>query len=278
MTTFDSGLDCVYYSANLELHRGGLPIAIFSADMDRTNHLRRVFRNLIANPVVSIPFGLGAATCVVALISGQFFGFLGFLGISGMLLGTGMAATRLLISAEDLGRVAYEELLDERDISQSEYLSDLGQRLSADGDTRTEEFLTALRHCFDRMQENDNLSNSAPAEFLPEIRANVDALYETCLGSLERTLVFANAARQMATPEARQELLHSREKLIDEIRSSIHCLGRTLDQLQTSALRQDDHSDLVEIRSELDQGLRVARQVEERMSQIEAGLDTRDRQ
>lgn len=225
--------------------------------------------------MVSVPLCMGAATLTLAVAIGQTFGFLGFMGLCGVLLGVGIAATDLLLHAENLGRRALAELLTESENSETSRLRDLAHRLSEDGDTRTRAFLTALQRNYLRLHDDSIVRGGPRTALFPEIQGQAEALYESCLGSIERSITFWQAAQQMATSGARDELLNSREELMAEISASIECLGRTLDQLQIAAVRDGGQVDLAGIRQELEAGLEVARKVDLRMKTFEQGLSDR---
>jgi hypothetical protein len=243
---------------------------------DASRCRKRVLAKLVASPWVAIPVGLGAASLLAGLALGQPRGFLAFMGVSGILLGVGMALTRWLYGLEDIAREALEDLDSETEEGHRAYLNRLETQLRADGDPRTDRSLMQLRRLRDRMTRaglaNDDLSSA----YVPEIRERAEQLYHSCLASLERTVELWRAAQEMATDKARSLVLDSRESLIEEVAASVRHLGATLDHLQTAELRRDrrDQS-LAQMREELEMGLEVARRVEQRVEDLEESLRQR---
>jgi hypothetical protein len=81
-------------------------------------------------------------------------------------------------------------------------------------------------------------------------------------------------SRDVATESARRKLGQSREQLITEVQESVGHLELTLDHMQTAQLKDETglRADALRLRTELDEGLEVARQVEIRMQDLEFDL------
>jgi predicted nuclease with TOPRIM domain len=123
------------------------------------------------------------------------------------------------------------------------------------------------------MAEAGMIGPRADDEPLSDVAADVVELYRACLVSLERSVDLHEAARDMETDPARDELLAQREELLEEIRRSEAHLGATLDRLQAAQLsREDPGDDLARMREELDAGLAVARRVQRRMDELDRAL------
>ncbi len=241
--------------------------------MDPGRFRKRFLTRLVASPWVGVPAGLGLASLGLGIVLGHPLGFFGFMGVVGILLGVGMGATRWVLGYDQIARQAFEEVLSETERSHYAFLDGLEKRLHGDGDPRTIASVRDLRKIYRRLERAGMVGEGGSGELLPEIRDHSVELYESCVESLERTLAFWNAAQEMATREAREKLLRSREELLAEIRQSIHHLGATLDHLQTAALQSErPGQELSEMRRELEMGLEVARRVSSRMDQLERGV------
>ena len=237
--------------------------------MDPRIYRTRVLKELIASPLVVIPAGLGAATFTMAVVLHAPLGFLGFLGLSGILAGVGIAVTRSILGWDELTRRAFDELQGESDQSQAQIIDGLEQALRADHDPRTTQSAQELRRLYRRLERAGVMGDNIDSLLLPEIKNKAEQLYQSCLDSLGRTLELWQAAQEMATPEARKQVLAQREALIGEVDKSVHHLGKTLDHLQTSMLKRDrQDEDLARMREELEMGLQVAQRVEQRIDQL----------
>jgi hypothetical protein len=111
-----------------------------------------------------------------------------------------------------------------------------------------------------------------------ELADKAEELYTSCVTTLERSFELYQAAQGMATSEARDELLRSRDALVGEVVQSVDHLGGTVDYLQSAGLAGGaDETNLGRIRDELETGLEVARRVSERVSRLEQDLAERER-
>ena len=111
------------------------------------------------------------------------------------------------------------------------------------------------------------------SETAAELQASAEELFGTCMAALERSLEKWDAAREVSSEEVRNQLLGSRERLLDELGAGITHLEKTLDHLlSTSMAAGEAVEELARARTELEQGLEVARQVERRMGELEREL------
>ncbi len=238
--------------------------------MDPQTFRTRVLINLFGSPLVIIPAGLGAATFALAVAVGAATDFLGFLGLSGILAGAGIAATRWVLGWNELTRKTFDELQGESDQGQAKVLGKLEQALKADHDPRTTQSLHDLQRLYRRLEKAGVVGDTIDSLVLPDIKNKAEQLYQSCLDSLARTLELWQAAKEMATAEARKQVLDQRETLIGEVRKSVYHLGKTLDHLQTSLLKRDRQDEsLARTREELEMGLQVSQRVEQRIDQLE---------
>ena len=232
-----------------------------------------MIRGLLASPWVVIPAGLGAASFLIGMAMGQPAGYFSFLGITGMLLGLGMAATRLLGGSADEGQGTSEDPHSAPGIASRAYLERLKRRIRDDDDPRTDRLFKDLTRLNERMTRLGVTESSGGSEAVVDIREKAVELYRCCLISLERTLVLHDAAEEMATTEARDRLLAEREQLLGEVGGSVAHLGATLDHLHTLQLKRHQSSEeLTRMRQELEMGLEVAQRVEQRMESLQREL------
>lgn len=238
------------------------------------SHLRsRMLYRLFAAPSVSVPLWLGAAALLAAVLTGNPTGYLGVLGLASVLFAFASAGIRWTLGHDRLRAAANEELETEAARNHTLYLHYLWRRLRVDGDPRTRQYLEQMRRLYQRMQRAGVLGKRADSRLSPEICEKTERLYQSCLAALERTHDYWTATRQMATAEGRREAVAAREALLAEVGRSLERLNATLDHLQAAALRREDQTEqLASIREELDEGLEVAKRVEERMEELDRSL------
>jgi hypothetical protein len=234
---------------------------------------RRVLAKALSSPLAVLPLATGIILLIWASVFGGFGGLSGTLGIGGVLIGLGVAAYRWLFAGESLVQsVQHEEQKDEAR-QQRTYLTRLRRKLRTDRDPRTGKSVDKLARLRKRMIQSGVTESAEDSPVLPELVGKADELYRSCLTSLERSLELWEAARDMATSEARDELLQSREALVGEVVQSIDHLEATVDHLQSASLeRGQDDTGIAKVRKELEMGLEVARRVSERVSELERGL------
>ena len=240
--------------------------------MDPSAYRSLVLKKLLASPVVLVPAGLGTATCALALTLGAFgapVGFLAFLGLTGILAGIGMAATRWVFGFETITQTALEELQGENERSQTISLDRLEQTLKVDHDPAPPK---AFRPC-----ENSTAAWIKPASWATRLIA------PCCRKSRPRPSNSTNRAsnrwparwnsgvqpRKWRRPKAANRCSMPARSLIAEVGKSVYHLGKTVDHLQASMLKRDRQDDsLARMRQELDMGLDVAQRIEQRMDQL----------
>lgn len=235
---------------------------------------RKLAQHVVSLPSVGIPLALGTVTTGTSWMVGQGDGFLGFLGVTGILFGIGLGATKLILGFDELARSVLRELRSDQKKENNARLKDLQNELRKDQDQRTSQFVKQLRKLFLRMDKAGFFDNTEDSADLLGISDRAKELYESSIASLRRSLLLWETANEMSTQKGREDVLEIRETLLDEVGESLSHLGATLDRLKTSELRRETTINLAQIRDELEQGLEVARRVEERlagMGQTEAG-------
>src|SRR5262245_62043599 len=146
--------------------------------MDRAAFRQRVFRKAMATPWTLVPAALGAASMLLALAIGEPGGFFGFLGISGVLLGAGVAAPRLVLFPEQLAREVHTEAQGAAQQDEVARLTTLERQFAASRDSEGQQLVERLRQAWQRAQAAGELHGAARPEMLPEITSNLRRLYE----------------------------------------------------------------------------------------------------
>jgi hypothetical protein len=242
-------------------------------EMDPARFRQQVIVGVVKSPVVAVPAVAGGVALAVSLLLGKPTGFLAFLGVTGLFLAAGTALTRLVWGSGSVAAEVHEDYVKSLGAEHEQYLDQLERRVEGDSDKRTKESLDKLRKLHARLHRDGLLSESVEHVYFSEICDKVEQLYLSCLKTLERASEFLRAAAEMATPEARQEVLQQREQLLSEVSSGVGHLEATVDQLRAKQLQDGSgERELQQVREELDMGLRVAREVEQRMSQFEQAL------
>ena len=230
---------------------------------------------LATSKFVLMPTLLGAGALYFFRGNRQLF----VVGLAALGFAAFSAAQRWFAGGAELTEQAYHDLQTKARREHAKYLRDLRRELRGDRDPRTSNMLKKLQKVHDRLLMVDRWQRDGASEIFGEVNVQANELYQACLRLLERSLEIWKASRDMATESARRKLRDSREQLVTEVQQSIDNLEQTLDHIQTSQLKQGSQveSDAARLREELDEGLTVARQVEQRMRQLEVDLESRQR-
>jgi hypothetical protein len=235
---------------------------------------QKVWCLVTSNPVL-LPSIIGAG----ALFFSRGRGRLSVVGLAVLAFAVFSAAQRWFAGGDELTEQAWRDLQRKSRQEHAKYLRELRRELRSDRDPRTSNMLKKLQRIHDRLLTAKSWRRDGTSEMFGEIHVQANELYQACLRLLERSLEIWKASRDMATEPARRQLRDSREQLVTEVQHSIDNLEQTLDHLQTSALKQGSQveADAARLREELDEGLSVALQVEQRMRQLEVDLENRQR-
>lgn len=229
---------------------------------------------VLAGPSFIFPF-LAGITDLVALWALSIPSGIGiFAGIAAIVAAVGIVLTRITIGHKALVKEALESVQQEALLAREQALDDLDKRLAADGDHRTESCLRDLRALAGAFEQGRAWAGSLNSSTGIDVLSGVDQLFKQCVVSLEKTLELWYTARRMVTSAARKPILKQRELLIADVTESIQKLGKVLadiQSLQVGSGRQ--HSELAEIRQELDQSLKVARRVKKRLKAFEEEIE-----
>jgi hypothetical protein len=235
--------------------------------MDKREYRKRVLVRLLTRPVTLLPMVGGASLLTGAWAVGQGVGMLPFAGLVGVLAGVGTLLSSAFTGGGKTAARVVEEMRQEGEAARERALDDLEQRLTADGDPRTERALRDLRQLARRLEGGDSWLADLNARSGFDILSDVNRLFQTSVGYLEKTLEIWRAAQEIGQPAARQPLLEQREHLVREIEGGVEHLAKVLTQLQALEAGAGSTSALRQLRADLDQNLEIARRVDERMAE-----------
>lgn len=249
---------------------------VMASELDRSAFRKRLWLRLITAPATLLPL-IGGSTLLILSWALQFkSGLPAFAGILGVLGGIGTFVTRLLTGTDRLGEKVVAEMKAETEGARERELDRLERELAGDQDPRTEQALHDLRVLHASFEKGEMWSSDLNVQSGFDIVSGVNQLFAACVNTLQRTLELWHTAHGVATPEAKRPILERRERLVEEVTTSMRHLSNILAEVQTVSVSSDSTSKLGRIRDELDASLAVAKRVEERMAsweKIEYDLD-----
>ncbi len=235
--------------------------------MDKQEYRKRVLLGLMTRPRTLLPLVGGASLLIGSWALGQGGGGLPFAGFVGMLVGVGMFLSNAFTGGGKVAERVVEGMRKEGQKSRERSLDELERRLTTDGDPRTERALRDLRRLAQSLEQEDAWSSEFNARTGFDILSDVNQLFETSVGYLEKSLDIWRAAQGIRQPKVRETLLEQREHLVRDVQGGVEHLGDVLAQLQALQAGVGSRSAIQRLRDELDQNLEVARRVEERMAE-----------
>lgn len=244
--------------------------------MNRKQLYAKVLLNLLAHPLTLFPFVAGA-TVLMATLLGVFArtAIFTFAGLALLLVSVGALATRLLTSLDSVVRQVMSEMEKEHIAAREAELDQLNRELSRDRDRRDEALLADLRSINHGFQESYKVFEDLRANAKMEIYNKAQELFGMCVTSLKKSLQLLRLDQEVNTPEVKKEIQRRRERILDEVRDSVKQLSRILVGLQQLSSGEEATSEIAELHRELDQGLAIARRVDERMRGL-TGINIRE--
>lgn len=225
---------------------------------------RKVLLDLFASPGTVLPIAGGLTALMVSwAIGGN--ATMNFAGVAGVLGGIGVFASRLILGLEGMTRRAYDLVLGKQQEQQENALEALDRKLVNDNDPRTQECLRELRHLYSGLQKKVADGEVSPATY--EILEGVDKLFTVCVQQLEKSHDLWEASRGMEGV-AQEETLRDRDGIVQEVFDTVEHLGQNLERFQLVRPKKENKSELAKLRQEMEESIRVAKRVEERIENL----------
>ena len=193
-----------------------------------------------------------------------------WMGAAAVGVGVGSAIWRFTLGRRATEELVLQQLREEANRQHYAYLRSLQRKLRRDRDPLTGKLLRQLRAIHKRMVDLKVFAGASDTpSWQAEIRQQVAKLYESSVGSLERSCDIWKSSQQVHDEQLKKELSSKRSHVLTEVTESIERLGKTLDQIQVSSVKTEQpEGELASLRQELEQGLEVARNIEERIDEL----------
>ncbi|MDG2382629.1 MAG: hypothetical protein P8N76_13250 [Pirellulaceae bacterium] len=224
---------------------------------------RKVLLDIFASPGTLLPIAGGLTALLASWATGG-HSTLNFVGFAGVLGGFGVFASRLILGLERITHDAYDHVIAHQRETQETALERLHERLVADDDPRTQACLADLRNLYSQLNQRVQQDQITPSSF--SVTEGVDKLFHSCIKQLEHAAELWESAKQLNGP-AKQALLRQRDKIVTEVVDAVVHIGETVERFH-AMLVDENRSQINQLRRELDESMRVAREVERRTEQI----------
>lgn len=224
---------------------------------------RKVLLDIFATPGTLLPIAGGLTALMASWATGG-QPILSFAGVAGVLTGLGVFASRMVLGLEKITQNAYDHVVDQQRRAQQESLEKLHERLVSDQDPRTQNCLRDLRHLYSRLKEKADKDRVTPAAY--GVIEGVDKLFKSCIRQLDHSADLWETARGLKGP-SRQALLRQRDDVVTEVCDAVTHLGETVERFHAMTAGEN-RTNLSQMRRELDESMRVAREVERRTEEL----------
>ena len=240
--------------------------------IDRKLFQRKFLLHLLGNSYVIFPF---AAGCSIAFVSWVFnlepkILYLFGSAILSILVPIGSLISKWATGTEDIAKQVHHEILQETHQKQEDELNILHEQLKADGDNRTETMLQELRALHISFQEegSEGWMGTLPITIRADITNKVSELFTQAVQCLKNTLKMhqKSTETQLGT-NIKGVLQQHREQQIKDVQQTIVQLSHLYARMLTLN-PESDETELTRLRSELDQSLAFAKQVDAKLREL----------
>ncbi len=229
--------------------------------------------HLLGNSYVLFPFAAGGSIAFASWVFNLEPKILYLFGsaILSILVPIGTLISKWATGTDDIAKQVHSEILQEVQQKQEDELNILHEQLEADGDARTETMLEELRALHKSFQEeagSDGWIGTLPMSVRADITDKVSELFTQAVRCLKDTLKMHQKSTdtQLGTT-VKNVLQQHREQQIEDVRQTIIQLSHLYARVLTLN-PESDETELTRLRSELDESLAFAKQVETKIREL----------
>jgi hypothetical protein len=224
--------------------------------MQSINLKSRVLRNIFGTPIIIVPFLLGLGCLILSFEGARSLRFLGF---AFWFVSFSTAFLRLTVFFDVVVHSTFAKICTDRQTRRDEELDALDAKLSADSEPRNEEALRKLRQVYKVFTDAAQVGVVRNYDFLD----TAEKLFATCIRNLEESYSRRSTAMQIIGMPTSQQLLKASGELLEEVEAGLKSLSDSLVEIQN--LNVPRKNDLAKICAELDERLKFAKEVEEKI-------------
>lgn len=246
--------------------------------IDRKSFRDRFLLHLFGNPYVIFPFAAGVSVAFASWVFNLEPKILYLFGsaILSILVPIGTVISKWATGTEDIAKQVQHEILQEIHQKQEDELNILHGQLEADGDARTETMLEELRTLHMSFQEEeggDSWMGTLPIIVKSDITNKVSELFTQAVQCLKNTLKMHQKSTDTQLGVTVKDVLQQhREQQIKDVQQTIIQLTHLYARILTLN-PESDETELTRLRSELDQSIAFAKQVDAKLREFTPSHD-----
>ena len=239
--------------------------------MDRKLFRKKFLLHLLGNSSVIFPFAAGVSMAFAAWVFSLEPKILYLFGsaVLSLLVPIGTLISKWATGTEDIAKQVHHELLQEVQQKQETELNRLHEQLEADGDSRTERMLEELRGLHKSFQEEatgEGWLGTLPIRVRADITDKISELFTQAVQCLKDTLKMHQKSSNTHLATVKSVLEQHREQQITDVHQTIVQLSHLYARLLT--MEKVNETDLMRLRTELDESLTFAKQVDAKIREL----------
>jgi hypothetical protein len=224
---------------------------------------RRFVARASRKPDTAFPLGLGLVALLAAFALGGGVPLI-LLASLAIMAGAAFLAIRTVLGLGQLGQQLLQRLFETQQSRQVRRLDELDERLRSDPDPRLHGLFLRLSQLYQSLEHDVRQGNVKITA--ADLLQSIEKLFRACLEHLEMAHRLGEAARH--TGAAGSAEWGQREELVAEVDQTVSHLESVAAKLSSRSLGRKK-SELKRMRDELDETLRIAQRVDERMESLQ---------
>ncbi len=222
---------------------------------------KKILSDLVFDAWVLIPSWLGLSSLIVSWgVNGG--PVLNFIGISSLLAGVGLLATKFIYNVDTIAEKARESIKLQEEEERNKELDHLDKILVANRDPEDQELLRELRQIFNEFKKKVENQETITAI---TVFGDVKKIFDTCIAHLVKSNELMELSKTTKNVSSRKAILASRSDILKEVKDAIVVLLETVNEFHSKDVSVNS-SDLSELTEELKLTMMAAKKTEKMFS------------
>jgi hypothetical protein len=226
---------------------------------------KKILLDIFGSPIVLLPSVVGIGSLILSWAIGG-SSFFNFLSLVGLLVSGGGFITRITSGDLLIKQKKYEQ--EEQFTEQETKLNELNSKLSKDTDSRTQSCLREIRQIYCTLR--GEVEGGGIGVMGQRVYDSVGDLFKACIDQLEQVCELRETSKRMRGKN-RKNLEAERGKLIEDVLSTAGHLSESVEQFRLWQANKKS-KELSRLRKQLDEQMKTARQVEQKIGAISGEL------
>jgi hypothetical protein len=223
----------------------------------------KVVLDLCVTPATLVTATIGGTCLMLSAMLGSTTGFFGFIMLA---VSVGIIATRFVFCLDDVYKKALEQIVAQKYEQRNMELDQLDKKLLLDRDPRDQTALRNLRSLYDGFTD-DVRKGKISAAVPVSMHDQIEKIFNTCVSQLQRQHEIWSASNKVSS-DLKTSLYAQREKILDDVESSVNLLATVIDEVRTLGLKVN-REELSDLQTRLKAQLAAAKEIDSITSESE---------